>query len=96
METINAIDYYDRTKNPRLLTLRPLTIEEAKNPPYHVKILDRNGMARDVRVNGKTKTWKTRPNDVTIPMKYRIREYFYSRMVNGEWVENVPYVVIED
>jgi hypothetical protein len=30
-----------------------------------------------IRRNGQTKTWKTRPNDFRIPVKYGLRECFY-------------------
>lgn len=38
------------------------------------------------RVNGACKTWKTRPDDFSIPMKYGFRECFYLTPANaGCW-----------
>jgi hypothetical protein len=34
------------------------------------------------RRNGKTKTWKTRPNLFKIPVKYGLRTYFYIQNFN--------------
>jgi hypothetical protein len=33
--------------------------------------------ALKARRNGKTQTWKTRPNDFKIPVKYGLYDYFY-------------------
>ena len=30
-----------------------------------------------MRVNGKCKTWKTRPNEFSLPVKYGLRDCFY-------------------
>lgn len=43
-----------------------------------------------VRVTGKVKTWKTRPDDFRIPVKYGLKtcgyvENTYERNNSGEW-----------
>lgn len=35
------------------------------------------GEYRSCRRNGKTKTWKTRPDEFKVPVKYGLYEYFY-------------------
>jgi hypothetical protein len=36
-----------------------------------------------VRINGKTQTWKTRPADFRIPVKYGFRECLYIECIDG-------------
>lgn len=36
-----------------------------------------NGKICKVRVNGACKTWKTRPNEFRLPVKYGLRECLY-------------------
>jgi len=103
MKTIKAFEHGDiRSKCPRVLTLREMTLEEVKSMHYNfdVKYVSerRNGVyeAFNIRQNGKPKTWKTKPNDVDVPMKYGFRECFHSRMVNGEWVENTLYLEVDE
>lgn len=38
------------------------------------------------RRNGKTKIWKTRPNDFRMPIKYGIRDFSYIIYVEGDEV----------
>ena len=38
------------------------------------------------RVNGKCKTWKTRPNDWELPVKFGLRDCFYISPANcNDW-----------
>lgn len=37
---------------------------------FHIRQKNSDGSRLRARVNGKTKTWKTRPNAFEIPMKY--------------------------
>jgi hypothetical protein len=41
------------------------------------------------RVNGNVKTWKTRPKDFQIPVKYGIKACFYITQDNGEYWNTV-------
>jgi len=39
------------------------------------------------RVNGVCKTWKTRPNEFSLPVKHGLYSYFYLSQDNaGDWV----------
>jgi len=42
-----------------------------------LKNRDKKQTPLKVRRNGKTQTWKTRPNDFKIPVKYGLYEYTY-------------------
>lgn len=43
---------------------------------HHKTRLNRDGTPQRCRVNGKAKTWKTRPNDFTLPVKHGLRICF--------------------
>ncbi len=50
---------------------------------------DKNKTPLRVRRNGKTQTWKTRPNEFRIPVKYGLYEYYNITQDNcHEWVIN--------
>jgi len=42
----------------------------------HLTNKDKNKTPLKVRRNGKTQTWKTRPNEFRIPVKYGLYEYY--------------------
>lgn len=65
--------------------LRTMTLEELKNLRYGQRVYfeDRYGNFRECKVNGHPKTWKTRPLDVEVPIKYGLYEYSYARYING-------------
>jgi hypothetical protein len=44
---------------------------------YHKKWRNSDGSPYGVRVNGKVQTWKTRPNEIRIPIKRGMYEYGY-------------------
>jgi hypothetical protein len=44
---------------------------------YHKTLKNADKTALRARRNGKTQTWKTRPNDFKIPVKYGLYQYFY-------------------
>ncbi len=59
-----------------------MTVEEAKELKYgttlyYAKATNSDGTPQRWRVNGKPKTWKTRPDDVQVPLKRGLREYGY-------------------
>lgn len=37
------------------------------------------------RRNGATQTWKTRPDDFRIPVKWGLRDYFQITHLNADW-----------
>lgn len=54
--------------------IKPITLEEAKELKhgdilYHTKNKNADGTPQRWKVNGRVKTWKTRPNQVQIPIK---------------------------
>lgn len=49
----------------------------------HATIKDSKGNPATVRRNGKTQTWKTRPNDFKVPVKYGLYEYLYITQDNA-------------
>lgn len=97
-ELIFAPDGYSRLKNPPKLTLRPLSIEEAKSLTYgsHVYFIANDHKARQIKINGRPQTWKTRPNDVRIPVKYGLYETGYFTATNGQWHDQQPLTLVED
>jgi len=56
---------------------------------YHISCKNKDKTPVRARRNGKTKTWKTRPNDFKIPVKYGLRDCFYITQDNcHEWTIN--------
>lgn len=70
-----------------------ITIEQAKTVRrfYHATLrYRRNGKPTDkpleCRANGACKTWKTRPTEFRLPVKYGMKECFYITQANAhEW-----------
>ena len=79
-------DGYDRKKHPRMLKVRPMTFEEALKLKRGDECLfhANDGSARRVRVSGQLKTWKTRPGDLSFPVKYGMWE-----SAKVEWKDGV-------
>jgi len=77
-ETFAVIDGYDRSKNPKTLTIRKCTLEDIKamanGDCTSYLALDRMGKARHVRANGKLKTWKRDSNRFERSFKYDMYE----------------------
>jgi hypothetical protein len=70
-----------------------MTREQAMNAQYrqefhHVTLKNADGTPMRARVNGRCKTWKTRPDDFRLPMKHGLYECFYVDETNaGDWVD---------
>lgn len=68
-----------------------MTFEQAKQlflgQVIHHKILkNADKTPLRARVNGQIKLWKTRPNEIKIPMKHGLRDCFYLTQDNlHEW-----------
>jgi hypothetical protein len=68
-----------------------LTVEQAKaltyrTTLYHVTSRNSDGTPLRARVNGAPQTWKTRPNEVRVPMKHGLRNTFQMWHNNlSEW-----------
>jgi hypothetical protein len=60
---------------------------------YHKTAINRDGTAVRVRASGQCKTWKTRPDEFRLPVKYGLRHSMYITNTNAhEWtvVESYP------
>lgn len=57
---------------------------------YHKTKTYKDGRPLEVRRNGATKTWKTRPGEFKIPVKYGMYEYFYIDQNNANEFTTVP------
>lgn len=68
-----------------------MTFEQAKQLSFnqtihHRTLKNADGTALRARVNGKIQLWKTRPNEIKIPMKHGLRDCFYLTQDNlHEW-----------
>ena len=52
----------------------------------HKLLKNADGTPLRARVNGKIKTWKTRPGEFELPMKYGLKQCFYITQRNAdEW-----------
>ena len=53
---------------------------------HHETLKNRDGTPLRARMNGKIKTWKTRPGEFRIPAKYGLKMCFYITQDNvSEW-----------
>lgn len=53
---------------------------------YHVSIKNADGSPVRCRVNGQCKTWVTRPEEFSLPVKYGLKECFYITQRNAhDW-----------
>ena len=50
---------------------------------HHTTVKNADGSPARCRVNGKCKTWKTRPNEFSLPVKHGLRQCFYITEVNA-------------
>lgn len=110
-ETFLLADGYCKKKEPVPVLYRPCTFEEAlklsgtvlfksiqpaktyKRDGAFVRV---DGETRNIKINGAVKTWKTRPFDLQIPVKYGLKEFGYFEMRDGIWVsESFPVVEVK-
>ena len=64
---------------------------------HHVREKNSDGSPVRCRVNGKCKTWVTRPNDFQLPVKHGLRDCFYLTPRNAaEWSEGEGYVWVPE
>ena len=68
-----------------------LDFNEVKSLRYgqEVYFIDKRNEARRCRVTGAVKTWKTRPFDLSVPVKYGLYESFRIEWRNGVPNENL-------
>jgi hypothetical protein len=89
IKTLTLRDGYDRTKHPAVHTFRPMTPDEARALGWgtgEIYFECDGGTFKRCRPNGRPKTWKTRPADVELPVKYGLRECARAVSRNGEMV----------
>ena len=87
----------------RSIDVRPMTVAEVKSLQRGNHCLcftgsfGRNRLTGlvHVKINGKPKTWKTRPADATIPIKYGLHEYARIEYIDGAPADNNIYLVTE-
>lgn len=60
---------------PRKLTLKQAKSLRVGQTLYHLKNKNADGTAQRWKVNGKPKTWKTRPEQVSVPIKHGLYSY---------------------
>lgn len=58
---------------------------------YHRTLRNADGTAVRCRANGRCKTWKTRPDDFRLPVKYGLRKCFDITPSNAaDWLTSDP------
>lgn len=81
------------------LTFRPLPLDKVKSlqAGTRVKVFSAYGKHGagivNVKVNGRPKTWKTRPDDVSVPIKYGLYEYATIEYKNGAMSDTSLYFI---
>ena len=85
----------------RPIYVRPLSLEEAHylTPGCEALVVTRyygrnrlTGVVR-VKINGRPRTWKTRPHDLDVPIKYGLYEYTTISWRNGKLTDDGVYFV---
>jgi hypothetical protein len=69
-----------------MITKEQATTLRYRQELVHATAKDSRGAPVRCRVNGQCKTWKTRPEDFQLPVKYGLRQCFYIDARNAnEW-----------
>lgn len=79
----------------KTLPIRPMTLNEVRALRYGERIQLYSGYAGgiiNVKVNGAPKTWKRRPADVTVPVKYGLYDYTRVSYEDGMPTEPLYFV----
>ena len=74
---MTLVDGYDRSKHPATINVAPMPASDAPMIQGEFLFQGRDQKVRRARVNGAVKTWKTRPGEYRIPIKYGLRECSY-------------------
>lgn len=85
------------------IQVRPMYLDEVKNLTRGARVLVHTGYHGRYRhsglvtvtVNGRPKTWKTRPDDVTVPVKYGLYECTHVDYRDGAMSDTALYFVVE-
>uniref|UniRef100_A0A6M3LC62 Uncharacterized protein n=1 Tax=viral metagenome TaxID=1070528 RepID=A0A6M3LC62_9ZZZZ len=73
--TVTVPDGYDRRRNRRTVTVRPVTRSELLSGDFTGDFVSATGEYRRCKINGRVRTWKTDPNRIEVPAKYGLYEY---------------------
>ena len=93
-----AKDGYDRRKNPIERGYRYMTVQEAQQlrSGGHVQFEGKDGRIRNLKVNGRPKTWKREPGRVEVPMKYGMYECDrVSNQPDGRVGNGIAFLVVQ-
>lgn len=95
METIQAREHSDKRKSAPVKTWRVLELADLKalRAGQRVNFLTRQGDVAQVKVTS-VKTWKTRPGDIRLGLKYGMYEYSHVEYINGQYSSG-EYLVAE-
>lgn len=86
----------DRHSNPTMFEVQSYTVDELVNHrPTHVLFITRFNTLAQAKITS-VKTWKTRPGDIDIGLKYGLYEYFTARYRNGIPVSEQLVKILED
>lgn len=64
-----------KTSPAPMVKVRRMTLDEIKALGSHAKIIANDGTLRDVKINGRVRTWKRDSYRVEVPIKYGLYEY---------------------
>jgi hypothetical protein len=62
---------------------------------WHITRTNADGTPMRVRKNGSCKTWKTRPDEFKLPVKYGIKDCFYIAHTRGDIDNTAEWCVPE-
>lgn len=94
MEILTLTDGYDRNKVKRSIKVRRMTLEEIKELSGHAQIIANDGTIRNVKINGRVKTWKRDSNRIEVPVKYGLRKH--ARLDTAEALQRFVIRVSEE
>ena len=85
---------YDRTKHPASIRVRDITKAETLALTGHAKMIANDGKLRDIKINGKVRTWKTNPSRIEVPCKYGMYECATFHWTDG--IGDIPSGLVTD
>lgn len=69
-----------------MITKEQAVAAQYRDEFHHIAATNADGTPLRCRVNGKCKTWKTRPSEFRLPVKYGLKDCFYITHENAnEW-----------
>ena len=98
---IRLINYEGKGKNRKeIVTIQKyarLSLDDMKQISQgdRIDFLSRQGAIKQVTVTS-IKTWKTRPNDIRLGLKYGLYEYSYATIENGYYSGEILVKSVEE